>query len=189
MRRTLERCLRRAAALALAVLVAAPDVALAADPPAPRTKSLDSMSQSEIDALVSDINHQANWRMYRRPGDPPDFVPGKPVKVMHGAGSMLGRGGRGGRSFRQAGLSKRNGGKNGNGKNGRNSSAMDRGRNSSRSSGSSFGSSNGSSFGSGSRSSFGSGSSFGNGSSFGSGGSSFGSGGSSFGSGFSNGMQ
>ena len=187
MRRILERCLRRAAALALAVLVAAPDVALAADPPAPRasSRSLDSMSQSEIDALVSDINHQANWRMQRRPGDPPDFVPGKPVKVMHGAGAVLGRGGRGGRSFRQAGLSKRNGSnKRGNGRN--QQSAMDRGRGSSSHS-SSFGSSNGngSSFGSSSRSSFGSGSSFG-GSSFG--GSSFG--GSSFGSGsgLSNGM-
>ncbi len=183
MRRPIDRWLRRAAALALALLVAAPDAALAADSAPARTKSLDSMSQSEIDALVSNINQQANWRMARRPNDPPDFVPGKPVRVMHGAGSTLGRGGRGGgRSFRQAGLSGRRGNNKRNGNN--QQSAMDRGRNSSRNSNSSsgLGGSNRSSFGSGSRSSFGSGSSFGNGSSFG--GSSFGSG-----SGLSNGMN
>jgi len=177
MRRPIERLLRRTAALVLAVLVASPEIALAAESSAPaKTKSLDSMSQAELDALVADINHEANWRKYRRPGDPPDFEPGKPVRVMHGAGAMLGRGGHGGRSFRQAGLAGRRGGAIGGNRRGSDrsqQSAMERGRGSSRSSGSSFGSSSSrSSFGSGSsssRSSFGSGSSFGNGSSFGSG--------------------
>jgi hypothetical protein len=169
MRPRIRRCLQRAAAIALALLVAAPELAIAIEPPAAtRTKSLDSMSPSELEAFVASINHTANWRKFRRPSDPPDFEPGKPVRVMHGAGASLGRGGRGGgRSFRQSGLAGRRGGAiGGNRRSGdrQDQSAMERSRGSSSrsSSGSSFGSSSGrSSFGSSSRSSFGSGSGLG----------------------------
>jgi hypothetical protein len=158
----IRRRLQRAAAIALAALVATPELAAAVEPPA-RSKSLDAMSPAELDAYVRSINETANWRKYRRPNDPPDFVPGKPVRVMHGAGAMLGRGGHGGRSFRASGLAGRRGGAIGSsrrrGSGREDQSAMDRGRGSSRSSGSSLGSgSSRSSFGSGSRSSFGSGS-------------------------------
>jgi hypothetical protein len=73
-------------------------------------KSMDRMSPQELERFVQQLNESANWRKYRRPGDPPDFVPGKPVKVMHGAGSSLGRGGgmrSGGQSFRRGGLANR----------------------------------------------------------------------------------
>ena len=164
MRRPIERLLRRTAALVLAVLVASPEIALAAESSAPaKTKSLDSMSQAELDQYVQGLNESANWRKYRRPGDPPDFVPGKPVRVMNGAGSSFGRGGRGGRSFRKSGLASRRGGSSRRDHNDQQTSGMDRSRGSSRSGlggSSSFGSSGLGSSNSSSRSSFGS-SSFG----------------------------
>ena len=98
--RRIRRFLKTSAAIAIAALVGLPDVVFAA-------KSLDQMSQPELDAFVQQLNETANWRKYRRPGDPPDFVPGKPVKVMHGAGASMGRAGRGGGSFRQGGLANR----------------------------------------------------------------------------------
>jgi hypothetical protein len=166
MLRRIERLLRRATVVALALLIAAPEIAMAIDPPK-SSKSLDAMSDAELKTFVDGLNQSANWRKYRRPSDPPDFVPGKPVRVMHGAGAMLGRGGRGGgRSFRQSGLANRRGGAIGSSRRrggGRNDqSAMESSRGSSRGSSSSSGSR--SSFGSGSRSSFGSGgnTSFGN---------------------------
>jgi len=180
----IDRLLRRAAALALAALVAAPDLALASEPrskPAAATKSLDAMSPAELDHFVQGLNESSNWRKFRRPGDPPDFVPGKPVRVMYGAGASFGRGGGGNfRSFRQSGLGSRRSGVGSRRRgNGSDQSAMERGRGSrssgtssslgSNRSGSSFGSSRGGSSRSGSssgRSSFGSGSSFGNGGGF-----------------------
>lgn len=167
MRRPIARLLRGLAALALALTLVAPDLALAVDKSANTispTKPLDAMSQAELDRYVQQINESANWRKYRRPNDPPDFVPGKPVRVMNGAGAAFGRGGnRGGRAFRQSGLARRRGGSIGSD---RRSSRRDRNANESARSGSSsgrssFGSSSRSSFGSSNRSSFGS-----NGSSF-----------------------
>ena len=99
--RRIRRFLKTSAAIAIAALVGLPDVVFAA-------KSLDQMSQPELDAFVQQLNETANWRKYRRPGDPPDFVPGQPVKVMHGAGASMGRAGRGGGgSFRRGGLANR----------------------------------------------------------------------------------
>ena len=167
MRRPIARLPRSFAALVLALALAAPDLALAMDksakPIAPG-KPLDAMSQAELDRYVQQINESANWRKYRRPNDPPDFVPGKPVRVMHGAGAAFGRGGnRGARSFRQSGLARRRGGSIGSDRRSsrRDQSATENGRSSSSSGRSSFGSSSRSSFGSSNRSSFGS-----NGSSF-----------------------
>jgi len=118
------------------------------------------MSQAELDQYVQQLNHDANWRKYRRPNDPPDFVPGKPVKVMYGAGAKMGRGGTGARAFRKSGLGQRRSGLGGSRRRGRDDqTAMDRGRGSSNSGlGSSSrsrsgSSSNRSSFGSSSRSS------------------------------------
>lgn len=105
------RSLRHACAVALMGLVALPEMALAASPA--RGRSLDAMSDAELERLVHEINASANWRKYRRPGDPPDFVPGAPVKVMFGAGAALGRGGgmrAGGGSFRRNGLNSRRSG-------------------------------------------------------------------------------
>jgi hypothetical protein len=148
----LRRPARRALAVGLAALLGAPDAAFAAS-----GKSLDAMSPAELEAHVKQLNETANWRKYRRPSDPPDFVPGKPVKVMVGAGSSFGRGGMrgGGGSFRRSGLSNRRNSRSSR-RNGRDDAmAQDRGSSrssSSRSSrsGSSFGSSrdSGSSFGS-----------------------------------------
>jgi hypothetical protein len=172
MPRPISRRLRSVASLALAALVALPELALATEPPAktaaPAARSLDSMSPAELDRYVQQLNESANWRKYRRPNDPPDFVPGKPVRVMHGAGAAFGRGGnRGGRAFRQSGLARRRGGSIGSDR--RRGRSAESAVESSRSrSGSSFGSSGSSSRSSSSRSSFGSSSrsSFGNGSGF-----------------------
>ena len=105
------RSLRHACAAALMGLVALPDPALATSP-VPRSKSLDAMSDAELERFVTQINESANWRKYRRPGDPPDFVPGAPVKVMFGAGAAFGRAGgmRGGGAFRRQGLNSRRSG-------------------------------------------------------------------------------
>lgn len=157
MRRRLRLLRRRAAVLVLAVLIAAPEIALATGQP------LDSMSQAELDRYVQQINQDANWRKFRRPNDPPDFVPGKPVKVMYGAGAKMGRGGTGARAFRKSGLGQRRSGLGGSRRRGGrdDQTAMDRGRGSSNSGlGSSSrsrsgSSSNRSSFGNSSRSSFG----------------------------------
>lgn len=163
--------IRRIFAIAIALLVGAPDAALAAGTaPAVASKSLDRMSQQELDHFVQQLNESANWRKYRRPTDPPDFVPGKPVKVMHGAGSAFGRSGgmRGGQSFRKSGLASRRNSKSGRGSDRNDTMAQDRG--SSRSSGTGSNSSS-----SRSRSSFGNSSSSRNsGSNFGNGSNSFG---------------
>jgi hypothetical protein len=173
--RRIRRTLQIGAAIAIAALVGLPDVVFAA-------KSLDQMSQQELDSVVKQLNETANWRKYRRPSDPPDFVPGKPVKVMHGAGTSMGRARHGGGNFRRGGLASRRASKSSRG-NRNDTMAQNRGSsrsNSSRSNSNSSSSSRNSGFGSSSRSSgFGS-------SSRGSGGSSFGSGGSSFGSGGNN---
>lgn len=167
MRRPIARLLRALAALALALTLVAPDLALAVDKSVKTispAKPLDAMSQAELDRYVQQINESANWRKYRRPNDPPDFVPGKPVRVMNGAGAAFGRGGnRGGRAFRQSGLSRRRGGAIGSDRRSsrRDQNATESGRSGSSSGRSSFGSSSRSSFGSSNRSSFGS-----NGSSF-----------------------
>lgn len=154
----------RTVAIAVALLVATPDAVLAASGTT-ASKSMDGMSPQELDHFVQQLNEKANWRKYRRPSDPPDFVPGKPVKVMHGAGSSFGRssGGGGSGGFRKSGLANRRGSRSGRGKN--RDDAMAQGRGSSRSGRSS--SSSSSSSGSRSRSGFGSssrssGSSFGN---------------------------
>ncbi|MCU0669732.1 MAG: hypothetical protein MUF70_10315 [Myxococcota bacterium] len=108
---SLLRSLRHACAAVLMGLVALPDPALAASP-LPRGQSLDAMSDAELERLVKQINESANWRKSRRPGDPPDFVPGAPVKVMFGAGAAFGRSGgmRGGGAFRRQGLNARRSG-------------------------------------------------------------------------------
>ena len=155
--RRIRRSLRACAALGFALLVAAPDAAIAAEAAG---KSMDRMSPSELDAFVRQLNESANWRKYRRPGDPADFVPGKPVRVMHGVGASMGRGGMRGAQFRKAGLANRRGSRSG----GRSNDAMAQGRNSRN--GTSSSSSSRSGLGGSSRSSFGS-SSFGSGSSLG----------------------
>lgn len=148
--RRMRRSLQIAAAIGISLLVALPDAALAVT-----QKSLDQMSQAELDRFVQQLNETANWRKYRRPGDPPDFVPGKPVKVMHGAGASMGRGGARGGNFRRGGLANRRSAKS-KGRNRDDAMAQDRGSrsrsnsSSSSSSRSSFGnsrSSNTSSFG------------------------------------------
>ncbi|MCX5739141.1 MAG: hypothetical protein NTZ61_11730 [Proteobacteria bacterium] len=146
------RCCRTVA-IAVALLVGIPDAAFAASGTA-ASKSMDRMSPQELDRFVQQLNENANWRKYRRPNDPPGFVPGKPVKVMHGAGSSFGRSGGGGGGsggFRKSGLANRRGARAGRGKN--RDDAMAQGRGSSRSGRSGLGS------GSGSRSSSSSGSS------------------------------
>lgn len=107
---TLRR-LRHACVAALMGLVALPDPAFAS-PPLPGSRSLDAMSDAELERFVRELNETANWRKYRRPGDPPDFVPGQPVKVSFGAGAALGRGGgrAGGGAFRRSGLGARRSG-------------------------------------------------------------------------------
>jgi len=151
--------LRRIFAIAVAVLVATPDAVLATSGTT-ASKSMDAMSPQELEHFVQQLNESANWRKYRRATDPPDFVPGKPVKVMHGAGSSFGRSGGGGGSggFRKSGLGNRRGARSGRGKN--RDDAMAQGRGSSRSgrsgSGSSSGFSSRSNSGSSSRSSSGS---------------------------------
>jgi hypothetical protein len=158
------RCVQRAFAIAIALLVALPDAVFAIETvgtSAP-AKPMDRMSPQELERFVQQLNESANWRKYRRPSDPPDFVPGKPVKVTHGAGSSFGRGGMrgGGQSFRRGGLANRRNAKSGRGRN--RDDSMAQGRGNSRSSRSGSGSSSGSrsSFGSSSRNS--SNSSFGN---------------------------
>lgn len=104
--------LRTACAALLMGLVALPDPALASSP-SPSGRSLDAMSDAELERFVQQLNESANWRKYRRPGDPPDFVPGKPVKVMFGAGAAFGRTGgmrAGGGAFRRGGLGARRSG-------------------------------------------------------------------------------
>lgn len=140
----------RIVAIAVALLVATPDAALAVSGTA-ASKSMDRMSPQELDRFVQQLNETANWRKYRRPSDPPGFVPGKPVKVMHGAGSSFGRssgGGSGG--FRKSGLANRRGARAGRGKN--RDDAMAQGRGSSRSGRSGLGSGSRSSSSSGSSS-------------------------------------
>jgi len=173
MRCSTRNLLRCAAAIALVAALATPEPTWATEAPVGTTRSLDSMSPAELDHFVQQLNESANWRKYRRPGDPPDFVPGKPVRVMNGAGAAFGRGGRGGgaRSFRRSGLASRRGTGSRRGP-GDQTTGMDRGRGSrgsSSSGSSSFGSSSG--FGSSSRSRSSSGSSrssFGSSSGFGS---------------------
>lgn len=140
----------RIVVIAVALLVATPDAAFAASGTA-ASKSMDRMSPQELDRFVQQLNETANWRKYRRPSDPPGFVPGKPVKVMHGAGSSFGRssgGGSGG--FRKSGLANRRGARAGRGKN--RDDAMAQGRGSSRSGRSGLGSGSRSSSSSGSSS-------------------------------------
>jgi hypothetical protein len=125
-------------AIAVALLVATPDAVLAASGTS-ASRSMDRMSPQELESFVQQLNESANWRKYRRPNDPPDFVPGKPVKVMHGAGSSFGRsGGGGGGGFRKSGLANRRGSRGGRGKN--RDDAMAQGRGNSRSSRSGSGS-------------------------------------------------
>jgi hypothetical protein len=132
MRQTRTRRLRRTVAIVVALLTATPDAALAASA-TPASKSMDGMSQQELERFVQQLNETANWRKYRRPSDPPDFVPGKPVKVMHGAGSSFGRSSGGGNAgFRKSGLANRRGSRGGRGKN--RDDAMAQGRGNSRSS-------------------------------------------------------
>ena len=167
----------RTVAIAVALLVATPDAVLAVSGVA-ASKSMDRMSPQELDHFVQQLNEKANWRKYRRPNDPPNFVPGKPVQVMHGAGSSFGRSGGGGgsRGFRKSGLANRRASRSGRGKN--RDDAMAQGRGNSRSNRSSSSSSSRSGLGSGSRSRSG----------FGSSSRSSGSGsGSGFGNGFGNG--
>lgn len=157
------RSLRRLVAIALALLVATPEIALASEVAAP-AKSLDRMSPQELERFVQQLNETANWRKYRRPNDPPDFVPGKPVRLMHGAGSSMRQGGSGGAGFRRSGLASRRGSRSGRGKN--RDDAMSQSRSNSRSSRSNSSSGSGSrsrsSFGSSSRSGGSSNSAFGN---------------------------
>jgi len=149
---------QRAFAIAIALLVATPDAALAvetadADTPA---KSMDRMSPQELERFVQQLNESANWRKFRRPSDPPDFKPGKPVKVMHGAGSSFGRGGgmrSGGQSFRRGGLANRRNARSGRGRNRDDAMAQSRGSARSSRSGSSSGLGSRSNFGSSSRNS------------------------------------
>ncbi len=154
-RHSRTRRVQRAFAIAISLLVATPDAVFAAEAPGAST-SMDRMSPQELERFVQQLNESANWRKYRRAGDPPDFVPGKPVKVMRGAGSSFGRGGgmrSGGQSFRRGGLANRRSAKSGRGRNRDDTMAQSRG--SSRSSRSDSGSRSGSrsSFGSSSRSS------------------------------------
>lgn len=140
----------RIVVIAVALLVATPDAAFAASGTA-ASKSMDRMSPQELDRFVQQLNETANWRKYRRPSDPPGFVPGKPVKVMHGAGSSFGRSGGGGSGgFRKSGLANRRGARAGRGKN--RDDAMAQGRGSSRSGRSGLGSGSRSSSSSGSSS-------------------------------------
>jgi hypothetical protein len=147
-----SRSIRRARAWAATLVVSA--ALLAPEPSRASNKSLDAMSPAELERFVQQLNEDANWRKYRRPGDPPDFVPGAPVRVMHGAGAAFGRGGgRGGGSFRRSGLGSRRSGLGGRRRGREDAVASDRSRSSL---GSSSRSRSGSSFGSSSRSSFGS---------------------------------
>jgi hypothetical protein len=133
--RRIRRSLQIAAAIGISLLVALPDAAFAVT-----QKSLDQMSQAELDRFVQQLNETANWRKYRRPNDPPDFVPGKPVKVMHGAGASMGRGGARGGNFRRGGLANRRSAKS-KGRNRNDAMAQDRGSSRSRSNSSSSSSS------------------------------------------------
>lgn len=104
-----SRSIRRARSWAAALLLSA--ALLLPEPSRASAESLDAMSPSELERFVQELNEEANWRKYRRPGDPPDFVPGAPVRVMHGAGSAFGRGGgRASGSFRKSGLGARRSG-------------------------------------------------------------------------------
>ena len=103
-RRRSDRVKRWAAALLLSAALVSPEPSVASEP---SNKSLDAMSPGELERFVQKLNEDANWRKYRRPGDPPDFVPGKPVRVMVGAGAAFGGGARSGGSFRRSGLGSR----------------------------------------------------------------------------------
>lgn len=153
-RPTRIRSLRSIVAIALALLVATPEIALASEGTT-AAKSLDRMSPQELERFVQQLNESANWRKYRRPNDPPDFVPGKPVRLMHGAGSSMRQGGGAGAGFRKSGLASRRGSRSGRGRN--RDDAMSQSRSNSRSSRSSSSSSSNSrsrsSFGNSSRSS------------------------------------
>jgi hypothetical protein len=99
------RAVRSVAACLLAGAIAFPDAAHAAS-----GKSMDAMSDAELERFVQQLNQEANWRKYRRPGDPADFVPGQPVKVMFGAGAFGKGGGRNAGAFRRSGLGSRRSG-------------------------------------------------------------------------------
>lgn len=150
------RTARRGAAIGLIALLALPELALASDRRG--VGSLDGMSDAELERYVQKLNEDANWRKYRRPGDPPDFVPGKPVRVMIGAGNAFGRGGgrAGMQSFRRSGLGSRRSGLSSRRRGGRDDASTQSTRGSSRSN-SSFGSSSRSRSNSGSSSGFGTG--------------------------------
>ncbi len=144
----------RTVAIAVALLVAIPEAGFAAAGTT-ASRSMDAMSQQELDLFVQQLNESANWRKYRRPNDPPDFVPGKPVRVMHGAGSSFGRSGGGaGAGFRKSGLASRRGSRAGRGKS--RDDAMAQSRSGSRSGRSNSSASSSSSSNSRSRSGFGS---------------------------------
>jgi hypothetical protein len=128
-RHSRTRRVQRAFAIVISLLVAAPDAVLAAEETS-ASKSMDRMSPQELERFVQQLNESANWRKYRRPSDPPDFVPGKPVKVMHGAGSSFGRGGGmsgGGQSFRRGGLANRRNARSGRGRSRDDAMAQSRG--------------------------------------------------------------
>jgi len=157
-RHSRPRRVQRALAIAIALLVATPDAVLAIETTGASTptKSMDRMSPQELEHFVRQLNESANWRKYRRPNDPPDFVPGKPVKVLHGAGSSVGRGGgmrSGGQSFRRGGLANRRNAKSRRGRNRDDAMAQSRGSARSSRSGSSSGSGLRSNFGNSSRNS------------------------------------
>ena len=150
------RRVQRAFAIAIALLVAMPDAVLALEgtDESKSVKSMDRMSPQELERFVQQLNESANWRKYRRPNDPPDFVPGKPVKVLHGAGSSVGRGGgmrSGGQSFRRGGLANRRNAKSRRGRNRDDAMAQSRGSSRSSRSGSNSSSNSRSSFGNSSR--------------------------------------
>jgi hypothetical protein len=150
-RHSRTRRVQRAFAIAISLLVATPDAVLAAEATG-ASKSMDRMSPQELEHFVQQLNESANWRKYRRPSDPPDFVPGKPVKVMHGAGSSFGRGGGtrgGGQSFRRGGLANRRNARSGRGRSRDDAMAQSRGSSRSNRSGSSSRSGSRSSSGSG----------------------------------------
>jgi hypothetical protein len=152
-RHSRSRRVQRAFAIAISLLVATPDAVFAAEATG-ASRPMDRMSPQELEDFVQQLNESANWRKYRRPSDPPDFVPGKPVKVMRGAGSSFGRGGgmrSGGQSFRRGGLANRRNSKSGRGRDRNDALAQSRGSSRSSRSDSSSRSGSRSNFGSSSR--------------------------------------
>jgi hypothetical protein len=66
--RRIRRSLQIAAAIVIAALVAMPDAVFAAS-----AKSMDAMSQQELDRFVQELNESANWRKYQAPA--PGYSP------------------------------------------------------------------------------------------------------------------